>query len=121
MQTLNLLIVPTFIRQYLCTRRPYIYILEIDNFFFKQKKSPKADENIRSIKTELADAVDDCTKAAGHEFSTDWQRALLKAASFGKAFLESYNVDNFVNMCMSLRVLNEVRYYEVGIPITYEQ
>ncbi|CAG8571415.1 7902_t:CDS:10, partial [Paraglomus occultum] len=86
-----------------------------------EKKSPKADENIRSIKTELADAVDDCIKAAGHEFSPDWQRALLKAASFGKAFLESYNVDNFVNMCMSLRVLNEVRYYEVGIPITYEQ
>ncbi|CAG8569116.1 1317_t:CDS:10 [Ambispora gerdemannii] len=90
----------------------------LDHF---EKRSPKADENIRSIRPELADAVDACIDAAGHEFSQFWQRSLLKAASFGKAFLESYNADRFVNMCQTLRVLNAVRYYEIGIPITYTQ
>jgi hypothetical protein len=95
-----------------------VYSYYFDHF---QKRSPKADENIRSIRTELAEAVDACTEAAGHEFSQYWQRNLLKAAAFGKAFLESYNADNFVNMCQTLRVLNAVRYYEIGIPITYTQ
>ncbi|CAG8453383.1 779_t:CDS:10 [Ambispora leptoticha] len=90
----------------------------LDHF---EKKSPKADENIRSIRPELADAVDACIDAAGHEFNQYWQRNLLKAASFGKAFLESYNADRFVNMCQTLRILNAVRYYEIGIPITFTQ
>ncbi|KAG9293340.1 hypothetical protein G9A89_007586 [Geosiphon pyriformis] len=86
-----------------------------------EKRSPKADDNIRSIRTELADAVDACIEAAGHEFNQYWQRNLLKAASFGKAFLENYNADHFVNICQTLRVLNAVRFYEIGIPITYTQ
>jgi|SRR3954453_825001 hypothetical protein len=98
--------------------KPYMYLYYFGHF---QKRSPKADENIRSIRTELADAVDACTEAAGHEFNQYWQRNLLKAAAFGKAFLESYNADIFVNMCQTLRVLNSVRYYEIGIPITYTQ
>ncbi|RUS17640.1 Vps16, N-terminal region-domain-containing protein, partial [Endogone sp. FLAS-F59071] len=90
----------------------------LDHF---EKKSPKADENIRSIKADLVGAVDACIDAAGHEFSHYYQRALLKAASFGKCFLEHYNADRFVNMCQTLRVANAVRYYEVGIPITVTQ
>jgi hypothetical protein len=43
-----------------------------------QNKSPKADENIRSIKEELSNAVDSCIEAAGNEFSTHYQRRLLK-------------------------------------------
>ncbi|CAI2176411.1 4285_t:CDS:10 [Funneliformis geosporum] len=78
----------------------------LENF---EKRSPKADENIRSIRPDLADAVDACTEAAGHEFNQYWQRNLLKAAAFGKAFLESYNADNFVNMCQTLRVLNSIK------------
>ncbi|KAL1915507.1 uncharacterized protein VTP21DRAFT_6631 [Calcarisporiella thermophila] len=90
----------------------------LDHF---EKRSPKADENIRIIRTELSEAVDACIEAAGHEFSHHYQKALLKAASFGKSFLEFYNADRFVNMCQTLRVLNAVRYYEVGIPLTYAQ
>ncbi|RUS27514.1 Vps16, N-terminal region-domain-containing protein [Jimgerdemannia flammicorona] len=90
----------------------------LDHF---EKKSPKADENIRTIKTDLADAVDACIEAAGYEFVHHYQRTLLKAASFGKCFLEQYNADRFVNMCQTMRVLNAVRYYEIGIPITYAQ
>ncbi|RHZ79068.1 hypothetical protein Glove_152g21 [Diversispora epigaea] len=97
---------------------PAILFDALDHF---EKGSPKADENIRIIRPVLADAVDTCIEAAGHEFNQYWQRALLKAAAFGKAFLESYNADRFVSMCQTLRVLNSVRYYEIGIPITYAQ
>ncbi|KAI8601749.1 Vps16, N-terminal region-domain-containing protein [Dissophora ornata] len=86
-----------------------------------EKKIPKADENIRSIRLELSDAVEACIEAAGHEISHQYQRTLLKAASFGKSFLEIYNADSFVEMCKVLRVLNAVRYYEIGIPLTYAQ
>ncbi|CAG8500529.1 11622_t:CDS:10 [Diversispora eburnea] len=97
---------------------PAILFDALDHF---EKGSPKADENIRIIRPVLADAVDTCIEAAGHEFNQYWQRALLKSAAFGKAFLESYNADRFVSMCQTLRVLNSVRYYEIGIPITYTQ
>lgn len=59
--------------------------------------------------------------AAGREFSVHWQRQLLKAASFGKSVLDLYNSDDFVDMCETLRVLNAVRYYEIGMPLSYEQ
>ena len=60
-------------------------------------------------------------KAAGHEFSIHWQKQLLKAASFGKSVLDIYNSDDFVDMCETLRVLNAVRFYEIGLPLSYEQ
>jgi hypothetical protein len=59
--------------------------------------------------------------AAGREFEVHWQKRLLKAASFGKSVLDIYNSDDFVDMCDTLRVLNAVRYYEVGIPLSFEQ
>ncbi|KAG0320863.1 hypothetical protein BGZ99_004280 [Dissophora globulifera] len=90
----------------------------LDHF---EKKSPKADEIIRSIRLELSDAVEACIEAAGYENSHQYQHLLLKAASFGKSFLEIHNADSFVEMCKVLRVLNAVRYYEIGIPLTYVQ
>ena len=44
-----------------------------------------------------------------------------QAASFGKAFLELYNSDQFVDMCRTLRVLNAIREYTVGLPLSYQQ
>lgn len=35
--------------------------------------------------------------------------------------LDIYNSDDFVDMCETLRVLNAVRYYEIGIPLSFEQ
>lgn len=35
--------------------------------------------------------------------------------------LDIYNSDEFVDMCETLRVLNAVRYYEIGLPLSYEQ
>jgi len=84
-------------------------------------KNPKADENIRMIKYELEEAVDTCIQAAGNEINIKTQKALLKAASFGKCFLEFYNSEKFVKMCQIIRVLNAIRFYEIGIPLTYVQ
>ena len=44
------------------------------------ERSPKADENIRSIRSDLAAAVNECIDAAGHEWEPDWQRKLLSAS-----------------------------------------
>ena len=86
-----------------------------------EKKSPKADDNIQLIRPNLDEAVDLCVRAAGQEYSIHWQKQLLKAASFGKSVLDLYNSDDFVDMTEALRVLNAVRFFEVGLPISYEQ
>lgn len=86
-----------------------------------EKRSPKADDNIQLIRPNLDDAVDVCIRAAGQEYSIHWQKQLLKAASFGKSVLDLYNSDDFVDMTEALRVLNAVRFFEVGIPLSYEQ
>lgn len=86
-----------------------------------ERKSSKADDNIQLIKPNLVDAVDSCIAAAGHEFSIHWQKQLLKAASFGKTILDLYDGDAFVNMCETIRVLNAVRFYEIGLPLSYDQ
>ncbi|KAJ7276065.1 Vps16, C-terminal region-domain-containing protein [Mycena haematopus] len=85
------------------------------------QRSPKADENIRSIRPELAAAVDECIEAAGQEWEPYWQRRLLNAAKFGRGFLDLHNPTDFINMGQTLKVLNAVRFYEIGIPLTYLQ
>ncbi|EJU02200.1 hypothetical protein DACRYDRAFT_88663 [Dacryopinax primogenitus] len=73
-----------------------------------ERKSLKADENVRSIRPGLVAAVDACIDAAAQEWEPYWQKKLLNAASFGRAFLNLYD---------TLKVLNAARYYEIGIPI----
>lgn len=86
-----------------------------------EKKSPKADENIRLIKSNLPDAVGTCVQAAGNEFDMHWQKQLLKAASFGKSILDLYSSDDFVDMCEMIRILNAIRDYKIGLPMSYDQ
>lgn len=85
------------------------------------QRSPKADENIRSIRSDLAAAVNECIDAAGHEWEPHWQRKLLSAAKFGWGFLDLYNPTDFIAMGQALKVLNAVRFYEIGIPLTYSE
>ncbi|TDL22763.1 vacuolar protein sorting-associated protein 16 [Rickenella mellea] len=85
------------------------------------RRSPKADESVRSIRPDLAAAVDECIDAAGREWEAYWQRRLLDAAKFGRAFLDLFNPTDFVMMGQTLKVLSAVRYYEIGIPLTYSQ
>ncbi|EFX02190.1 vacuolar protein sorting [Grosmannia clavigera kw1407] len=86
-----------------------------------EAQSPKADDNIQLIRPNLTEAVDTCVNASSQEFNTHWQKQLLKAASFGKSVLDIYNSDDFVEMCDTLRVLNAVRFYEIGLPLSYDQ
>ncbi|KAL7422143.1 Vacuolar protein sorting-associated protein 16 [Cryptotrichosporon argae] len=86
-----------------------------------ERRSSRADEAVRAIRPELARAVDGCVEAAAVEWNVELQRRLLKAAQFGRAFMDLYNPIDFVTTGQTLKVLNAVRYYEIGIPITYEQ
>uniref|UniRef100_A0A672YPR7 Vacuolar protein sorting-associated protein 16 homolog n=1 Tax=Sphaeramia orbicularis TaxID=375764 RepID=A0A672YPR7_9TELE len=88
-----------------------------------EKSSQKADEYLREIKEQsmLGEAVRQCVEAAGHEYDTNTQKALLRAASFGKCFLTDFSPDSFVSTCRELRVLNAVREPSVGLPLTHTQ
>ena len=46
---------------------------------------------------------------------------LYQAAKFGRTFLDSYDASDFVNTGHTLRVLNAVRAYNIGIPIMIAQ
>ncbi|KAN0061331.1 Vacuolar protein sorting-associated protein 16 [Thecaphora frezii] len=85
------------------------------------KKSSKADEAIRAIRSDLAGAVDTCLRAAAYEWDLGWQKKLLRAATFGKAFVDLYDPTSLIEMTRTLRVLNAARAYEIGIPISYDQ
>ncbi|XP_062491531.1 vacuolar protein sorting-associated protein 16 homolog, partial [Pezoporus occidentalis] len=88
-----------------------------------EKESQKADEYLREIKDQqlLPEAVSQCIEAAGHEHEPDTQKSLLRAASFGKCFLDKFPPESFVRMCQDLRVLNAIRDYQIGIPLTFTQ
>lgn len=98
---------------------PGAYLLEASRQF--QKQSHRADEYVHLVKDHLAEAVTSCLEAAGHEFSSDTQKSLLRAAQFGKCFIADYDPTAYVEMCRMLRVLNAVRHQRVGIPLTITQ
>ncbi|KAL9934186.1 hypothetical protein V8E36_006642 [Tilletia maclaganii] len=83
-----------------------------------------ADAGIRPTRKgeeNLSEAVDTCLRAAVCEWEVGWQRKLVKAAAFGKAFLDMYDPSFFVTTAKTLRVLNAARAYEVGLPISSEE
>ncbi|TBU23309.1 Vps16, N-terminal region-domain-containing protein [Dichomitus squalens] len=85
------------------------------------RRSLKADESIRSICPELAEAVDECIDAAAREWEPFWQRRLLNAAKFGRSFLDFYDPTDFIQVGQLIKVLNAVCFYEIGIPLSYMQ
>jgi len=84
-------------------------------------KSHKADEYIRMISDTLSLAVSQCISAAGSLFQSNHQKELMKAAKFGVAFLSGCSSDNFYQQCSTLKLLNCVRHYKVGMPLTHHQ
>jgi hypothetical protein len=84
---------------------------------------PKSDENIRMIAAtnQLNDAVVNCIHAAAAEFFPEQQQRLLKAASYGKAFCPDLDPSEFVETAKKLRVLNDVRRADIGLPLTIQQ
>ncbi|KAF8002921.1 hypothetical protein HF325_002166 [Metschnikowia pulcherrima] len=84
----------------------------------------KADLNISLLTAEglLVDAIDGCLHAALEEFLPDLQKALVKAASFGKVYVENgYNADKYLRVLNTLKVFNQLRLPEVGIFLTNSQ
>ncbi|GMY16044.1 protein VACUOLELESS1 [Fagus crenata] len=90
----------------------------LDHF---DRRSAKADENLRLIRSSLPEAVEACVDAAGHEFDVSRQRTLVRAASYGQAFCSNFQRDRIQEMCKTLRVLNAVRSPEIGIPLSIQQ
>ena len=103
-----------------------------------QKRAPKADENIRSIRPDLAKAVDECIDAAGREWEPYWQRKLLNVSLCRRSsaladknqsrqqnsggHFSIYIINSILwTWGQILKVLNVVRYYGIGIPLTYAQ
>ncbi|XP_061439573.1 vacuolar protein sorting-associated protein 16 homolog isoform X2 [Rhineura floridana] len=88
-----------------------------------EKESQKADEYLREIKDQnlLPEAVEQCIKAASYEHEPEIQKSLLRAASFGKCFIDKFLPEKFVGTCRALRVLNAIRDYQIGIPLTFDQ
>ncbi|XP_062991766.1 vacuolar protein sorting-associated protein 16 homolog [Elgaria multicarinata webbii] len=88
-----------------------------------EKESQKADEYLREIKDQklLPVAVEQCITAASYEHEPEVQKSLLRAASFGKCFIDKFPPDSFVETCRKMRVLNAIRDYQIGIPLTFDQ
>ncbi|OCT96313.1 hypothetical protein XELAEV_18013989mg [Xenopus laevis] len=88
-----------------------------------EKESQKADDYLREIKDQnlLSEAVENCIEAAGNELTPEMQKSLLRAASFGKCFVEKYSPADFVTMCQDLRILNAIHDYQIGMPLTITQ
>ncbi|KAI3971867.1 hypothetical protein MKW92_052396 [Papaver armeniacum] len=100
------------------TKPPALLYDALDLF---DRRSAKADDNLRSIRSNLPEAVEACIDAAGHEFDVSRQRTLLRAASYGQSFCSHVQRDRFQEMCKTLRVLNAVRNYEIGVPLSIQQ
>ena len=88
------------------------------------KGSHKANEYIRSLGLTLNKAIAECIESAGLVIDPVHQKELSRAVQFGKAFAPNgtkENADEFSNVCRILRVLNALRLYSVGIPLTMAQ
>ena len=96
--------------------------LLLDAFKDYEDEQTKSIQSIRQLENEgLRSAVESLIDSAGHEWCTERQKELLKAASYGKCFCKSYDAEHFLEQCKKLRVLNAVRAPDVGMPLTLGQ
>ena len=86
-----------------------------------ERKSAKADEKLRAIEEDLGSAVNTCITAATDPWEAASQKKLLNVACYGKAFVDNYDSDYFVETAQHLRVLNMLRGKEIGIHLTFKQ
>ncbi|KAH0615723.1 hypothetical protein JD844_026076 [Phrynosoma platyrhinos] len=85
------------------------YPLDEDSYLVPEldgKESQKADEYLREIKDQnlLPEAVRQCIEAASYEHEPEVQKSLLRAASFGKCFIDKFPPESFVETCRDLRI-----------------
>lgn len=81
----------------------------LDSWDLLERHPPSAIENIRNI--DLTSAVNTCIDAVKDEFSTQVQKKLLKAASFGKDTLpyKEFDSQKFIESVNHVKVLNFLR------------
>lgn len=81
-----------------------------------------AQESLRLIKDDLAEAVGTCIDAANFEHDAGQVESLLNAAVFGRHFLpEPIDPERFVNTCRNLRICIELRKGLMDMPLTVPQ
>ncbi|KAF3990804.1 hypothetical protein FT663_00649 [Candidozyma haemuli var. vulneris] len=88
-----------------------------------KEQSSKADTNISLLKSEksLREAMAGCLDAVLHEFDPQWQKAILKAVSFGKIYdNDYYNAEEYLEVVNIIKVLDQLRSPEYGIFLTYQ-
>eukprot|EP00981_Chlorochromonas_danica_P005324 scaffold1069_cov186-Ochromonas_danica.AAC.9 len=120
-EILQMVSAPTVAALEIGSTEPAALILDAMEAF--EEGDAKSDENIRimAAANQLQEAVTTCIAAAGAEFHPTQQRRLLQAASYGKAFCPDIDPSDFVETAKRLRVLNEVRRPEIGLPLTMQQ
>ena len=100
---------------------PGALLYEAYNSF--ENRNPLPDEDIRNKKNELANGVLDCINAGAFELYQETQSKLLKAASYGKAFLSATQIDHNIlgQVCRYLRVVHNIKNEIYCRTITYAQ
>lgn len=98
---------------------PGALLLEASKGF--QERNTRANDCLSMIKNSMEEAVTQCLQAAQHEFRPQTQKMLLRAAVFGKSFIPEINPEPCKKAIFTLRVLNAVRDYRVGLPLTWNQ
>lgn len=88
------------------------------------QNSSKADANITLLKSDgqLVNAMNSCLEAALDEFNSYWQKKILLAVSFGKAYNDDYyDSDKYIAVINTLKVLNQLRAADIAIFLTFKQ
>eukprot|EP00775_Hariotina_reticulata_P009376 gene9376-9539_t len=83
--------------------------------------SARSDKLLRQMSGQLQAAVEACATAAGLELSVPRQRALLRAAVFGRAFALDVPADLLHQLAIKMRILNALREPDVGLPLSMPQ
>lgn len=84
----------------------------------------KADTSLSQLMKEntLEIAMENCLAVAIQEFSQYWQKKILRALSFGKAYCENgYNADEYLRTLNYLKVLNQLRSTDISLFLTYKE
>ncbi|GIL65102.1 hypothetical protein Vafri_18928 [Volvox africanus] len=89
-------------------------------------QNPRCDRILRSIQdlspASLSAAVATCIQAAGHDLNPVRQRALMRAAAYGRPFCPpDFPRQLMYGVACRLRILNAARDPRVGLPLTMTQ
>lgn len=98
---------------------PSMQLFEASRKF--QERRHESNDYLALVGDKIGEAVDDCIEAAGYEFDSETQKNLFRAAYFGKGFISNHNPEFYVKMSRIIRVLNNIRHQNVGMPVTIKQ